>query len=195
MCSSSMERLAIERDQLQASYNNLTRERDQLQTSYNNLTRERDQLENENDRLNTTNNILTKQRDKLQKQLSDETCCPQNWRKFGCSCYYISSSYKNWNDSSQDCKDKGAHLVIITSREEQQFINNLKKRAWIGLTDEEEEGTWKWVDGTPLTTANWAASQPDNYGRNEDCVEVHGSGRWNDLDCMVKRLWICEKEM
>ena len=26
--------------------------------------------------------------------------------------------------------------------------------SWIGFNDREEEGTWKWIDETPLTKAN-----------------------------------------
>ena len=48
-----------------------------------------------------------------------EVTCPDDWLKFGCSCYYVSTEKKNWADSRQDCRGRGADLVIINSLEEQ----------------------------------------------------------------------------
>ncbi|XP_045070728.1 von Willebrand factor A domain-containing protein 7-like [Coregonus clupeaformis] len=51
-------------------------------------------------------------------QHSENACCPDGWRKFGCSCYDISTESKTWNDSKQDCLGRGTDLVIINSKEE-----------------------------------------------------------------------------
>nr|XP_029502746.1 C-type lectin domain family 4 member E-like isoform X2 [Oncorhynchus nerka] len=124
---------SVERDQLQNSYNTITKERDQLQTSANNLTKERDQLQTERDVLSGWLNNCS-------------------WQKFESSWYFLSTETRTWEESRQDCLKRGADLVITNSDKEQTFLFNLKKRVWIGLTDSDNEGTWKWVDGTPLTT-------------------------------------------
>uniref|UniRef100_A0A674A779 C-type lectin domain-containing protein n=1 Tax=Salmo trutta TaxID=8032 RepID=A0A674A779_SALTR len=179
--------LTKDRDQLQTTYNTLTKERDQLQTKYNTLTKERDQLQ-------TSNNTLTEERDQLQKEIErlkqssvekgesnslmtvlfdslltkarnvQLTVCPQGWKKLGSSCYYVSTESKSWEESRQDCRNRGAELVVINSQEKQVFnwLCGRNNYVWIGLTDSVTEGTWKWVDDTPLTTKYWNSGQPDS---------------------------------
>ncbi|XP_029604628.1 CD209 antigen-like protein E isoform X1 [Salmo trutta] len=180
-----------ERDQLQTSYNTLTEERVQLQTSYNTLTEERVQLQKERDDLMTKFSNL-------------KQTCPEGWQRFISRWYFISTEKKTWKESRQDCLERGADLVIINSDMEQQFLLSFNKRAWIGLTDSVTEETWKWVDGTPLTTPSyWFSQQPDNGRDNpengeEDCVELNTVTwrpvkAWNDQSCLLNRYWICEK--
>ncbi|XP_045570300.1 CD209 antigen-like protein E [Salmo salar] len=196
--------LTAERDQLQTSNNTLTKERDQLQIRYNTLTRERDQLQiryntltRERDQLQTRYNSLTRERDQLQSLV--EKVCPQGWKKLGSSCYYVSTEYKSWEESRQDCRNRGAHLVVINSQEKQTLVNwlcGVKNYVWIGLTDSVSEGTWKWVDDTPLTKKYWNSGEP-NGGRAENCVYFYSwssdTGEWWDYDCSHQYRWICEK--
>uniref|UniRef100_A0A8C7GQ33 CD209 antigen-like protein C n=1 Tax=Oncorhynchus kisutch TaxID=8019 RepID=A0A8C7GQ33_ONCKI len=194
------------RDQLQTSYNTLTKERDQLQTNYSTLTKERDKIQ-------TSYNTMTKERDQLQTErdvlsgrlTSLKQTCPERWQKFESSCYFLSTETKTWKESKDDCLQRGADLVIINNNKEQEFlfILNHNTAVWIGLTDSVTEGTWRWVDGTPLTTPwYWSSHQPDNgdgkteYGV-EDCVQIRKDQSpleaWNDVSCRSKLNWVCEK--
>nr|XP_046181212.1 CD209 antigen-like protein C isoform X2 [Oncorhynchus gorbuscha] len=191
---------SAERYQLQTSYNNLTKERDQLQTSYNNLTKERDQLQNSYNNLTKERDQLKTERDVLSGRLTNlKNTCPEGWQTFESSWYFLSTETKTWEESRQDCLERRADLVIINSREEQTFLFNLKKSVWIGLTDSDIEGTWKWVDGAQLITGYWYDPQPDNAGPTgeEDCAEIRKDQSplkaWNDLSCGSKLNWICEK--
>uniref|UniRef100_A0A3B5LXQ7 C-type lectin domain-containing protein n=1 Tax=Xiphophorus couchianus TaxID=32473 RepID=A0A3B5LXQ7_9TELE len=102
------------------------------------------------------------------------------------SIYYFSSARETWGKSRKDCLERGADLVIINSREEQNFLSRFKERRWIGLTDTEKEGEWKWVDGTRLDT------------RDENCGEIRffdEENNWNDVPCEVHNYWICERKL
>ncbi|XP_060772616.1 CD209 antigen-like protein C isoform X2 [Neoarius graeffei] len=211
--------LNIEKDQLQNTYDTLIIEIDQLHTSYKKMAVEKSQLQRsymkmtfERDHLRTRNNNLTKERaqqqagmDQLQKEYDElqsnfstlEMQEKLKWVDFGSSSYYISQK-KNWTESRKDCKNRGADLVIIDSKDEQDFINThlSKSTAWIGLTDLDNEGTWKWVDDTPLGTGYWRQEEPNNKGE-EDCVLVtypKNEQCWNDAKCFIEAPWICEKK-
>ncbi|XP_069385574.1 C-type mannose receptor 2-like [Paralichthys olivaceus] len=116
----------------------------------------------------------------------------KQWVYFQPSFYYISSEKKSWRDSRDDCLQKGADLVIINSKEEQDFFRVFEKFMWIGLTDNETEGMWKWVDGTLLTKSFWRRGQPNSFlFQNEDCAAM--TDLWIDLPCGNQNFWTCEK--
>ncbi|XP_028308776.1 CD209 antigen-like protein C isoform X2 [Gouania willdenowi] len=121
----------------------------------------------------------------------------QGWVQICSSFYYISTEMKSWQESRNDCLYREADLMIIDNQAEQRFVKALFREVWIGLTDAENEGVWKWVDGTLLKeTSFWCPGEPNNY-KNEDCVEVNFNhiGFWNDNDCNQNRTWICEKKV
>ncbi|XP_045441907.1 CD209 antigen-like protein E isoform X12 [Pipistrellus kuhlii] len=121
--------------------------------------------------------------------------CPWNWDFFQGSCYFFSKVQSPWKASVSACKDMKAQLVVISNAEEQKFLKSWdirkNKDAWIGLSDEHSEGSWKWVDNTSLHISFWKEGEPNNVG-DEDCVELSGDG-WNDSLCNEEQFWICEK--
>ncbi|KAK9531171.1 hypothetical protein VZT92_010613 [Zoarces viviparus] len=194
--------LTEEKGQLQQSYTALTTERDECKTSFNNLTNENNQIQNEKEELQNKYNSLVKVKDELEKDINKVRGkpCERGWIRFHISCYFVSTSQRNWASSRQDCIARGADLLIIDSREEQAFINGIlpsRKQYWIGLTDSVTEGTWMWVDGTPVTTTYWYPGEPSNSGGKEHCGETWqrslGIGVWNDDQCANLQHFICEK--
>ncbi|XP_014050986.2 C-type lectin domain family 4 member E isoform X1 [Salmo salar] len=147
---------------------------------------------------------LSKERDQLQREKDDlmEKFSNLSRKRFESCWYFVSTEKKTWSESRKDCLERGADLVIINSKKEMRFLYGLKKRVWIGLTDRETEGSWKWVDGTPLKTGFWGSKQPSSGGghsthQEKDCVELDDGQHqpektWNDSNCDNKLEWICE---
>ncbi len=94
------------------------------------------------------------------------------------------------------------YLVTISDADENQYVaDRLSQAGWMGASDSDVEGDWKWVTGPEAGTsfwsggiggsvvpgqyANWGNNQPDNFGPGEDCGQfvAGGTGLWNDLPC------------
>uniref|UniRef100_A0A8C8W844 C-type lectin domain-containing protein n=1 Tax=Peromyscus maniculatus bairdii TaxID=230844 RepID=A0A8C8W844_PERMB len=137
------------------------------------------------------------------KNGSKMACCPLHWVEHEGSCYWFSQSGKSWPDADKHCELQNSHLVVVNSLEEQKFIHDHKGPAhtWMGLTD--QNGPWRWVDGTDFDNGfkNWKPLQPDNWyghglGGGEDCAHFsEDDGRWNDDVCQRLYRWICETEL
>ncbi|KAF4114197.1 CD209 antigen-like protein C [Onychostoma macrolepis] len=190
-----------ERQQLLTKITNLTEERDQLLTNNMNLTEERDQLSTNNMNLTEERDQLKSEKSELQK-FSAGVCqffsLNGGWKCHQSSLYFISSEKKSWTDSRRYCTDRGADLIIINNREEQDFVKNIISfgdLVWIGLTDRDVEGRWKWVDGSDVTFRFWQPGEPNSFqGKEEDCAVTHSPG-WVDYPCDYSSKWICEKSI
>lgn len=117
---------------------------------------------------------------------------------------YISSYGISWSDAKAAAENRryfglqGYLATILTPEEAQLTGEQASGVGWLGGSDEETEGVWKWVTGPEAGTifwnglangstpnyANWNNNEPNNLG-DEDYIHVtFGVGRagsWNDL--------------
>ena len=127
--------------------------------------------------------------------------------------YSLFNEKLSWSDAESACVAMGGHLVSITSSDEQLIVENLLKYGamdyyWIGATDKDSEGVWKWIDsgevfwrgrsnGTSSGFSNWKSGEPNNNNDNngEDYAYIYNNespfGKWNDSSS-TSCAFICE---
>jgi hypothetical protein len=105
----------------------------------------------------------------------------------------------NWDQARTSCQLSGYDLVIVNDKAEHDWIlDKLKSKSrndWhIGLSDRDDEGTFKWVDGTKPGFTSWATWEPNDFLFGEDCTIVKKDGAWNDVKCTggPSEAFICE---
>ena len=106
----------------------------------------------------------------------------------------------NFAAAEAACLRDGAAYVFMTDSKEKidlvrQFDSN---NVWVGLTDREEEGVYRWADGRPVTTGHrglYSYGEPNNYYAEpgEDCTIVYNyDDKLNDYRCSKSLTYVCE---
>ena len=113
--------------------------------------------------------------------------------------YYISDSTFTWPNAKARAEEltdaSEGHLVTFGSEAEEDFVVNggAPSNFWIGLTDQQSEGEWRWVTGEPLDYTNWNSEEPNNVRGGED-VAAWNKGGWNDTLKEEKKPFVLELE-
>ncbi|XP_073430893.1 mannose-binding protein A-like isoform X2 [Dendrobates tinctorius] len=100
-----------------------------------------------------------------------------------------------FEESKALCLKAGGQVATPRNAEENKAVLEIVQYhdlfTFLGITDIETEGTFRYSDGKSVTYTNWKAGEPNQHG-DEDCVEMRLNGEWNDGRCKEKRLNICE---
>lgn len=116
-----------------------------------------------------------------------------------------------FDGAQQACEQRGAHLVTITSADENKIarmlVNNSK---WIGGLEDvsatsQGTGAYGWLTGEAFDYANWAPKEPNRMAYRceggsfnaqcyEHCIAMMGDGTWADHRCDMTDGYVCEWE-
>jgi hypothetical protein len=114
------------------------------------------------------------------------------------SCYQLGDTLSPWPDARDLCQAWGGDLAKVDSVEENTLLAEQSDQdAWLGASDSEDEGNFRWFDGDAVAPDGpWAPAQPDNYEGRENCIELRAmDNRWNDVPCTSEKLALCERAM
>ncbi len=122
-------------------------------------------------------------------------------------CFTISPSKSSFSSADAGCESTGGKFGAPRSTEENDAIKSMLQgigidALWIALSDGASEGNFTYVSdgtfaGSNLKTdwvfENFDAAEPNDYGGNEDCVQIKSNGVWNDASCSKSLYSLCEK--
>ncbi|MDZ7848276.1 MAG: HYR domain-containing protein [Owenweeksia sp.] len=112
--------------------------------------------------------------------------------------YFLSNTAANAVSAHNTAQSLGGHLATISDSAENAFLASLTTQTfWIGFTDKDVEGTFKWITGEAITYTNWdtANGEPNDYNGREDWTVLNFQGAsplWNDYWANNQELFMIE---
>ena len=114
---------------------------------------------------------------------------------------------KTWHEAKISCATKGGNLAVLPSAHRWQRLQSYialmdnktlisaKSQLWIGGTDNETEGEWKWIDGSlwKAEEVHWHSySNRGKGGDGADCLRLDEGKFWDDVSCTEKFRFVCD---
>lgn len=110
--------------------------------------------------------------------------------------YQLLDESMTFNKAKAYCKNKGGHLVTITSAGEQRVVDKLLKSGkrnsyWLGAQKDVYGKFTSWITGERMVYTNFAINQPDNFRGDEKALMIYRKNNtlsasdtsfyWNDI--------------
>ncbi|KAL3856286.1 hypothetical protein ACJMK2_011060 [Sinanodonta woodiana] len=119
------------------------------------------------------------------------------WTIFQDHYYQYFDLRKTFEEAEAYCYSLNASVSTAKTKEENEYIGALApygKNIWIGASDAEKEGVWKWNDGTLVSWTNWKKGQPDNWTNEDHAILIFHDNTWNDVKNTSKYEFVCKRK-
>lgn len=110
--------------------------------------------------------------------------------------YWMGTTKESWNGANKKCKNEGAHLAYLETKEEWQYLRtiiqgtwNSHSSMWVGAR--KRENGYQWLNGKEVQDDLWAPQQPYS---GDPCVSMwYGQALMlDDIYCDTKYYYVCE---
>uniref|UniRef100_F6T2L3 C-type lectin domain-containing protein n=1 Tax=Monodelphis domestica TaxID=13616 RepID=F6T2L3_MONDO len=110
--------------------------------------------------------------------------------KFFC---VIVTSEHSFEEGKAICSQNGGLLAAPHNARENRDLQELTKKhnlpIFLGMSDENIEGTFQYLNGKHIIHTNWVSGEPNNTG-NEDCVEIYTDGNKSFVNFMLNHVFL-----
>ncbi|XP_066276578.1 IgGFc-binding protein-like [Branchiostoma lanceolatum] len=131
----------------------------------------------------------------------DPPPCDEDWRLYNGNCYTFNTRRYDYDGAKAKCAESGATLCTPKSQADQDFLIDLVRdtvdqTAYIGLDDLVTEGSWQYVDGTPLGSYSYWTPDTSKYNtERKDCTTLRKAHdyHWFSDKCYQTAAPCCQK--
>lgn len=102
-----------------------------------------------------------------------------------------------WEEAKSDAEARGGRLAVLDTQGKIDYVKTIltanDPTVFIGLTDKEQEGQWKWITGKSLELDNWLPNEGlDGTNENYAVIYPNQNFGWNDIPIGLKRSYLLE---